>query len=229
MRTSHGCLVGLSLFFSLHAPLSRAVAGPPPAPECKLGRKLLRVDQAMKSASLQSARQELLAAVAARDVAVLSRLIAPDIKHTFGEGSGRPGFLKQWQLDGALAGQSKLWETLDRTLNQGGAWTHEEFCFPYYSVTWPESCDAFEHQLVIGERVPLKKEPAASSQTLALLANELVQRAPGAMPAPYQQVTARGGLQGYVQSSALESPIGYRGCFQKQGTKWVLSSFLAGD
>jgi hypothetical protein len=201
-----------------------------PAPtgiEPVAGPKLTPVDQASADPELVLYRSKLLEASKNRDAKAFVALLDPKIRTSFGGDGGHAAFEKLLATPG-------MWKTVDDVLSRGGAFVGDpasrSFWAPYVYSNWPDRQDAFSHVVVIAEEVPLRKTPDASSEVVALLSHDIVERPSVPVPnAEWVQVKTADGRSGFVDAKAVMSPVGYRAGFAKQNGKWVMNAFVAGD
>jgi hypothetical protein len=193
-----------------------------------LGPKLLPVDEGAGDPSFAKYREELLAEVRSRNTEAVAARVDPNIRTTFGDGGGLDDFRK-------VLAQPGRWESLERALTLGGRFVGEgetrSFWAPYVYSAWPDRHDAFESLVVTGENVPLRESAADDGRVVATLTHDIVTRVePGAdLAAPFVQVKTADGLTGFVSTSAVLSPVGYRAGFMKKDGEWRMNAFVAGD
>lgn len=207
-------------------PLDDSTTRPPDdsttRPPSVTGPKLAFVDEAAKDPSFAAYRDQLLAAVRARDAKTLIALSDPNIRTSFGSDSNGA------ELERAL--NEDLWQELEQTLSLGGNFREGMFWAPYVYSAWPDSQDAFETLAVVGKDVPLRESADASAPAIATLSRDLVTRAsaPGEGGA-WTKVKTADGKTGFVESKSLRSPVGYRAGFLKTKDGWRMSAWVAGD
>lgn len=194
----------------------------PSAPPSVTGPKLAFVDEAAKDPSFAAYRDQLLAAVRARDAKTVVALSDPNIRTSFGGGGGRAA------LEQAL--KEEVWGDLEQILTLGGSFREGMFWAPYVYSAWPESQDAFETLAVIGDDVSLRESASASAPAIATLSRDLVARAsaPGEGGA-WTKVKTADGKTGFVESKSVRSPVGYRAGFLKTKDGWRMNAWVAGD
>lgn len=181
---------------------------------------LLPVDEAKRDSSLVAFRTQLLTAIRNRDRATLLKYVAPDIRTSFGETNGRQ------DLSQKLAKRtSPLWTELNQALTLGGAFQARTFWAPYVFAKWPEKYDAFEHYAVTKRAEPLLNR--VNGRVIARLSYNIVKKT--GESGRYARVTVPDGPKGFIQKSALRSPVGYRAALEKRNGKWQLTAFVAGD
>jgi hypothetical protein len=186
----------------------------PPPPPAVTGPKLAFADEAAKDPSFAAYRDQLLAAVRARDTKAVEALSDPNIRTSFGGDQGPVNL-----------------EELERVLPLGGTFREGMFWAPYVYSAWPEAHDAFEHLAVIGDDVPLRESADANAPAIATLSRDIVKRAgqPSAEKPPWTQVTTADGKTGFVESKFVRSPVDYRAGFLKTPNGWRMNAFVAGD
>ena len=208
---------------------TQATATPTSAPPVQ-GRKLQPVDEAGQDPSFAAYRAGLLDAVHRRDREALLRAIDPKIRTNFGGGGGGTQFAKQWKLDDP---GSRLWPELETILTHGGAFSKDEgprsFWAPYVYSSIPDTVDAFESLIVLGEAVPLHESPARDAKVLATLAHDILTRVAGRETEGWAHVKTDDGRTGWVEAAQVRSPIGYRAGFAKTGGAWKMNALVASD
>ena len=188
-------------------------------PPSVTGPKLQFVDEASKDPTFAAYRDQLLAAVRARDAKKVLELSDPNIRLSFGGTGGRAAFEK--------ALKEEIWGELEQILTLGGGFREGMFWAPYVYSAWPESQDAFEYLAVVGDDVPLRASPDTSAPVIATLSRDLVKRE--GQPNPWQKVTTADGKTGYVETKSVRSPVGYRAGLAKSKDGWRMQALVAGD
>ncbi|HSK73954.1 MAG TPA: SH3 domain-containing protein, partial [Pyrinomonadaceae bacterium] len=138
--------------------------------------------------------------------------------------------------------KSKLWGELLTVLTNGGAFYKEAdskgiFCAPYSFMVFPESLDAFEHQVIFGSNVNLREKPNTLAKVVAQLSYNVVkvdyensiQNKTKENEYTWLKIETLGGKKGYVSADFVRSPIDYRACFERKGGQWKMTTFVAGD
>ncbi len=193
-----------------------------PRPPTVAGPRLAFADEASRDASFAAYRDQLLAAVRARDAKTVLALSDPNVRTSFGGGGGRA------DLEQAL--QDEVWGELEQLLALGGTFRDGMFWAPYVYSAWPESHDAFETLAVIADDVLLRESADANAPAIANLSRDLVTRAsePGD-PGAWTKVTTADGKTGFVESKFVRSPVDYRAGFKRTADGWRMTAFVAGD
>lgn len=139
--------------------------------------RICPVDEAVRIPSLAQFRDDLLAAVRARDVDALRPLVDPEImsgeSQEFKRGFG--AFVEYHRFHDP---SSFYWEAFERTLSLGGVvWPGgTEFCAPYYCDRWPWGGEG-DDILVIGYDVPAHASPDGASAVGARLSCDVLRTA----------------------------------------------------
>jgi len=102
------------------------------------------------------------------------------------------------------------------------------FAAPYIFSNWPEDIDSFEHSVIFGSDVNLRKSPGTDGEVVGRLSYNVV-KLPNEEPSAWIKVTTLGGQTGYVKSEFVRSSIDYRAGFEKKRGVWKMTYFLAGD
>lgn len=191
-------------------------------------QQLLPVDQAPTQPDFFSFRAQLIATLARRDVPALLDVVHKNIKNSFGGNDGIDEFKTMWALDQP---DSRLWEQLANVLALGGTFSADgSFTAPYTFSRWPGGVDAFSHLAIIGSSVRVRSAASRTAQTLASLSYAIVERVES-KTADDEWVGVRlpGGATGFVDQRYARSPIDYRAIFTKDGGRWQMTVFVAGD
>jgi hypothetical protein len=207
-----------------------ATSAPKPSAPPVHGRKLQPVDQASQDPSFVAYRARLLDAVRRRDRDALLALVDPKIRTSFGGGGGAKDFVRAWKLDSP---DSKLWAELETILTHGGEFRGEgeqrSFWAPYPYSSTPDSVDAFESFIVLGDAVPLYEKPETTSKVLATLDHDILIRVATKERDGWKHVKTDDGRTGWVEEREVRSPIGYRAGFAKVKGEWKMNALVAGD
>lgn len=191
--------------------------------------KIPPVDEATRVPSFYEFRDRLKGIVKAKNVEQLLSHVDEKIQFNFGAGGeGRRNFEKEWKL-GSNAKASKLWRELAKVLVAGAIYHNDKnFTVPYYVDKWPGELDPFEFNLVVGERVDVRKAPEADAPRVKEV-SYLVVKPKGKAKKGWQEVELPSGETGFVPELKLRSSIGYRAEFHFKKDRWMMTSFVAGD
>lgn len=205
--------------------------------------KLYPVDEAPADSSFFIFRGQLLDIVRAKDFIRLIPLVDQNIKASFGEDSGKVGFINMWDLnDPDKITQSELWPTLERVLSEGGSFSRADgvrlFTAPYSFSDWPDQYDGFEYVLVKGAGVRFRALPDLGSKIISNFSHDIVkvldQNGPeqtiGGETHPWVRVESLDGETGYVWGKFIQSHLDFRAGFEEKAPgKWRMVFFVAGD
>jgi hypothetical protein len=197
-----------------------------PAPQ-----RLCPVDEGASDASFAAFRDEMRNAIAKKDADALLALVDPKIRTTFGEGGGLDDFKTAWQPESK---ESRLWRELDQILSMGGSFGGEgaqrSFWAPYIYSAWPENIDAFAYVATIRAVVSIRASADAGAAEVATLDWEIVERTdPAREDATWVRIRTQKGIEGFVRSSDVRSPVGYRAGFSRRSGEWKMEALVAGD
>lgn len=196
--------------------------------------KLLPRDEANES--FREFRTQLLDALSRKDTTFLYGILDPVIKNSFGGDEGIDGFKRIWEMDSTA--ESRVWAALTRVLSMGGQQADDTiFVAPYVHVWWPDSIDAFEHVVVTGSSVKVHEQPLAEARVLGTVNHSILRirewknLSPDGVPADsiWANVQLPSGVQGWIQSRDVYSPVSWRAMFVRHGARWVMVFFVAGD
>ncbi|MCK4743384.1 MAG: hypothetical protein KAT25_06165 [Sulfuriflexus sp.] len=170
-------------------------------------------------------------AVKNKDFSAIKIFVASDILNSFGGEGGMDEFLLNWKNN-----QSALFNMLAEIRQGGGKLTGyqgeaEIYCMPRMFTDFPASLNAFNHGVLVGEGIPIYAEPDKSSRVLTKLSHAIVEVDDwGTEENSWQLITLKQGIQAYVKSKQVRSPIDYRACFaQNNEGEWEMTQLVAGD
>lgn len=188
--------------------------------------KLLPTDEAVRNPDLFAFRAHLQAAVARHDTEAVLAAVHPNIKIGFGGEDGIEAFKRAWKLPAG----DRLWDELGIVLALGGSFQGKDnFVAPYVFSRWPEKLDSFGHVAVIGTNVRVRSKPGLDGQILTSLSFDIVPLAAPSGESEWTQVKLRDGRKGYIASRYVRSPVDYRAFLTREGGRWRMTLFVAGD
>lgn len=189
--------------------------------------RLLPVDEAARDPELVEFRQQLMQAVARRDVEAIIQNASEDIVLGFEDEHGQATFRELIAHDPAA-----FWADLGRILGLGGSFNDGDFIAPYITSTWPDETGC--EWAVLGRGVRLRARPDLSAPVVAILDYDLVEGI--YYPSPpvtdtdgWTRVRIASGVVGFVSTALLRSPIDQRLRFTKKSGRWQIASFVGGD
>ncbi|HBR55966.1 MAG TPA: hypothetical protein DEA22_00595 [Blastocatellia bacterium] len=201
-------------------------------------RYLMPKDEAARDKSFAPFRSKLIDAVKRRDAKFILSILDADIKNSFGGNDGIEEFKEYWQIESA---NSKFWGEFLPVIGNGGHFQAEGegglpiFTAPYSFTGFPDDLDAFEHSVIFGSRVNLRKAPNLTSPIVGKLSYNIV-RVTNTIPLSddaespdWYEIETLGRLRGFVKAEYVRSPIDYRAGFQKKSGVWKMIFFIAGD
>jgi hypothetical protein len=185
--------------------------------------------------SFRQFRTQLLDALSRKDTTFVYGILDPVIKNSFGGDEGIDGFKRLWEMDSAT---TPMWTALTRVLSLGGEQSDDSiFVAPYVFAFWPDSLDSFEHVAVIGSSVKVYEQPLPDARALGTVDHSILRLrawkglASDGIPADtiWANVQLPNGVQGWLRSADIYSPAGWRAMFVRQGGRWRMTFFVAGD
>jgi hypothetical protein len=194
-------------------------------------RYIKPVDEAKLDPAFLAFRTKLIAANDRKDAKYVLSIVDPNIKNGFGGEDGIVKFRKGWKLESP---NSEFWAEFSKVIKNGGSFIGEGrnrmnfFGAPYVYSTWLEDLDAFEHAVILGSDVNLRKSPSTDGEIIGRLSYNVV-KLPNEEPSAWIKVTTLGGQTGYVKRDFVRSSIDYRAGFEKKRGVWKMTFFLAGD
>jgi Bacterial SH3 domain len=195
------------------------------------------VDDAKLDPSFLAFRTKLIAAVDRKDSKYVLSIVDPNIQNGFGGEDGIVKFRRGWKLESP---NSEFWTEFSKVIKNGGSFTGEgrnkmsHFGAPYVFSSWPEDIDIYEHAVIFGSDVNLRRSPEPNGEIVGRLSYNIVKVADSettadGKPSEWLKVTTLGGQTGYVKSDFIRRSIGYRAGFEKKRGIWKMTYFLAGD
>jgi len=197
------------------------------------------VDEAKLDPSFLAFRTKLIAAAERKDANFIHSILDPKIELSFGGDSGIPTFKRMWKIESK---NTKFWAELLPVIKNGGTFDRVDgkrtgvFFAPYTFNSFPADLDGFEHFVIFGSDVNLRKEPRTDAEVVAKLSYNIVQIEPETVPKSgrseypgWRHVRTLGGLNGYVRQEFVRSPIDYRAGFEKKRGVWKMIAFIEGD
>ncbi|WEK47657.1 MAG: SH3 domain-containing protein [Candidatus Andeanibacterium colombiense] len=168
-------------------------------------------------------REQLAAAVIARDTDALEALSAKDIVLDFGGGSG-VGELKK-RLGQADSG---LWTALANLLPLGcAAGADGSLTMPWYFAQDIPLDDPYFGMMVKGVNVPVRAAPTADAKVIETISWDAIEVQSD--PAAFAKVKLHDGRNGYIEAAKLRAIIDYRLIAERKDGAWKLTAFVAGD
>ncbi len=198
--------------------------GASPTPAAAFAGPYAPRDECEKVKGAELFRQQLSAAVKARDAEVVTALAAEDVKLDFGGGSGRAELLGRLK-----ANDAELWDVLDQLLVLGCSANRQGgITLPwYFDQNIPG--DPFSTMIVTGEAIPLLASADGTGTPARELSWEAVTLVDGLVPeAAYQHVKFEKDT-GYIATDKLRSVVDYRLFASSRNGIWRITSFVAGD
>jgi len=212
-------MIGLAAFIALAAA----------APATTTPRQLPPVEQCKGDKAFEAFRAALKDAVARKGAAALHKLAAPGIIANFGGGSSWADFAQQWGLNDKPA-ESGIWKEMAGVMALGCARTEDGGrVFPGMFEAMGDDVDPFE-LLVARPGTKLRASPSADAKVVATLDWSAATLVEGKAPEGWSEIwLLRSATRGWAENASLISPLGYRLVAERQGDRWVITAFVAGD
>jgi hypothetical protein len=188
-------------------------------------------DTCVKTPAARIFKARLHSAITRRDARALAELAANDVQLDFGGGGGKA--LLRSQLTGAEG--PALWRELEEAVSLGCAMDAGGMVFPWLFAQNLGDVDPFEALVTTGPAVPLYARANIRSAPIARLNWQMVTIQEGDLgPDADKHLMRRvsvinSSLEGYVPSDKLRSVIAHRLIVRRQGGRWEIISFVAGD
>ncbi|MBD3678979.1 MAG: SH3 domain-containing protein [Rhodobacteraceae bacterium] len=193
------------------------------------------VDEAAQSPGFATYREELIAAIAARDAEAVADMAAPEVKLSFGGDYGRQDLLDR--LHRASTEETNgtartYWTELEDVLALGGTFDASGgFTAPYFfTAPLPEDADPFAIWFVTQDDTPIYDSPSKSADIIDQLeAGTVLELGYDDYDAPVRWVRRADGREGYVRATHMRSLLDYRAIFEEIDGNWQMTIFVAGD
>ena len=188
-------------------------------------------DACVKTPGARAFAASLHGAIARRDAGALAELAATDVQLDFGGGGGKA--LLRSQLTGAEG--PALWRQLEEAVSLGCAMSTGDMVFPWLFAQNLGDVDPYDAYVVTGTAVSLYHSANMYTKPIGQLNWQLVIAqgdglAPDADKHPLRRISViNSPLEGYVPTGKLRSVIGHRLVVRRQGGKWEITAFVAGD
>ena len=207
---------------SLAAAMALAATSPQTTPP-----RLPPVERCTGDGGFDRFRAALADAVARKDPRALRLLTANDILSNYGGGASWKEFASTWNLDHPQ--HSRLWKELQEALGLGCAPTEGGGrVFPGMFEDMGDDEDPFA--LVVARPGAVLRaaatESSAAVATLDWHSALIVEEPP---ENPLVKVKLVDGREGWLKSSDMLSPLGYRLVVEKRDGRWKITSLIAGD
>jgi hypothetical protein len=188
--------------------------------------RLPPVDQCASDPSFVEFRTALRQMIARRDAAALLTVVADDIHASLGGHIGKQDFIELWGLKQPRS--SKVWRELGNALRLGCSMNAGVATAPSFEAQLSGDRDAFEIRIAL-PGAALRKRPSDRSPAVARLNWHVLTFNGPWDGGSWVNVKLDDGRRGFVRSDLARSPIDYRAWFRKQGGRWQMAGFLAGD
>jgi hypothetical protein len=190
--------------------------------------RLPPVDQCSAAPRFPGFKKQLTEVIARKDVTGLLDLTDEKIQLGFDGESGRKAMRRIWGLDKPTT--SKLWAELSEVMRLGCAVTEQGVAVaPSLIETLPENADEFETVVAVKAAI-LRAGPDEKARPIEMLSWDLLTAKNGIdETSGWTKVALKDGRTGFVRSSALRSPVGYRATFELKAGQWRMTAFVAGD
>lgn len=196
--------------------------------------RLAPTDEGQRDTSFLTFRNGLKIIIARRDVKALMRIVAPNIKNSFGGDDGAANFRKMWK---PAAARSDIWPVLALMIGMGGRFENKTtFVAPYVHSNFPDDLDGFETIVVTDKDAVMRVRPRADAAVVRTLAYDILtivkpsdklQHEAG--PDDWLEVSDAQGKRGFVLQRQLRSPIDFRAVFEKRKARWRMTDLVVGD
>lgn len=189
--------------------------------------RLPPVERCTGDAAFDQFRKDLNEAVGRKDAAALRKLVAEDVRVDFGGNGGWEEFASTWGL--AEPSTSKLWSELGQVMALGCAGTAAEGrVFPGLFEDMGGDADPFE--LIVAKPGAVLRSAATDSfANLGTLDWHTARLVEEPADSPSVKVVLADGREGWLRSSDLLSPLGYRLVSELRDGRWRIAAFVAGD
>ncbi|HEX9458485.1 MAG TPA: hypothetical protein VGA84_05040 [Thermoanaerobaculia bacterium] len=196
-----------------------ATAGAPqPPPPLVHGPKLIPAYEWDKDNTLNAFRGQMIELIRARDAKRLFDHVDPNVRISFGPGSGIEAFQRAWYIE-------PHWEEIYAIfyLGSGVLLDNDHFETPSLRATWPEKLDPLSFAVVMSRNTPLRESKDPGSKAMATLSFDIVK--------PLGEkgyVRVADGRTGWVDPRLVMSPAGYRVELVRKWGTWKIEALVSG-
>lgn len=185
------------------------------------------VDRCRDDAGFSQFRSALEDAVTRKDPAALRRLVADDVRSSFGGDGSWDEFASTWALNQPQ--KSALWKEMQEVMALGCAKTGDGGrVFPGLFDDLGDDADPFELVVIrpgAGLRAAPDKNASAAATRDWASAIALADRGPDG----WVRVQVPDGDSGWVETDLAISPLDYRLVSELRDGRWQVTAFVAGD
>jgi hypothetical protein len=204
------------------------------AADAELTLRLKPWDEADKDPSFLKFSDGLKAIIARKDAPALMKVVAPDIKNSFGGDDGVAEFRKMWKPEDQA---SSLWPALSLVVDLGGNFDSKTvFSAPYVFSAFPNDVDAFDTVVVTTEGAVMRVAPKTDATVVRTLDHDILSLVGGpakpqheAGPDDWVEAIDIAGKHGFVTNRDVRSANDYRAYFEKRKGRWLMTTLVAGD
>jgi hypothetical protein len=187
--------------------------------------RLPPIDQCRQDLSFVEFRGALTSAVERRDMDALLHLMSDKVRLSFGGRFGKKEFRHYWE--GRPDNSGELWAELGDALALGCAIKGQARVFPSMFAQ-ADDLDGFETWIARpGAR--LRRTSGLHGKIVANLSWNVLSLDGEWTGGDWIPVRVLNGPRGFVHKSAARSPIDYRLIANREGDRWLITAFIAGD
>lgn len=188
-------------------PLPPPVNGPKLVPQYDWG----------KDNTLNAFRGQMMELIRARDERRLFDHVDPNVRISFGPGTGIKAFKDAWY-------EKPHWEELFIIFYIGGGVfrDNDHFWAPSSHANWPEKLDPFSFDVVLSRNTPLRESQDPKSKAIATLSFDIVKPL-----GEKGHVRVADGRTGWVDPKLIWSPAGYRVELVRKWGTWKIEALVS--
>jgi len=196
--------------------LASATALPAQTPPVA-GPKLIPVYDWGKDKTLTAFQGQMLELIRARDARQLFGHLDPDVRFSFGPGTGITAFTRAWY-------EEPHWEELFTIFYMGGGVLrdNDHFLAPSIYANWPERLDRGSFSAVMSRNTPLREGKDSKSKVIAILSFDIVKPL-----GEKGHIRVADGRIGWVDPKLLWSPAGYHIELVRKWGTWKIAAFIS--
>ena len=156
-------------------------------------------------------------AIRARDEKRLFQYVDPNVRISFGPGSGIQAFKRAWY-------EKPHWEELFTIFYIGGGVLrdNDHFWAPSSHADWPEKLDPFSFAVVMSRNTALRENQDPKSKPIATLSFDIVKPL-----GEKGHVRTADGRTGWVDPKLIWSPAGYRVELVRKWGTWKIEALVS--
>jgi len=188
-----------------------------PLPPLVNGPKLIPQYDWDKDKTLSAFQGQMLELIRARDFRRLFDHLDPNVRISFGPGTGIRAFKDAWY-------EKPHWEELFIIFYMGGGVLrdNDHFLAPSSHANWPEKLDPFSFDVVLSRNTPLRESQSPKSKAIATLSFDIVKPL-----GEKGHVRVADGRTGWADPKLIWSPAGFHVELVRKWGTWKIEALVS--